>query len=121
MDNEQKLELAKRKIDGMIGLPAVALRKGTARNGDGITGYTDYNWKLLRDTESRRFILYVEWVDLDGSGHRVVLPHEVVAAILRANDSLIAASRSEGAKKATETRKAKGIIPFHKKEGGKSE
>lgn len=74
MNNQQKLELAKRKVDSMIGLPNVMLRKGVARNGDALTGFTDYNYKLLRD-EDRHWLFYCEWVDLEGEGFRIVLPH----------------------------------------------
>lgn len=56
-----------------------------------------------------------EWVDLDGEGHRVVFPHEVVAGVLQRANSIIAQGRSERAKNAAMTRKAKGVIPFQKK------
>jgi hypothetical protein len=109
MNNEQKLAEAKKRVDSLIGLPNTMLRKGVARAGDPLTGIVDYNYKLLRDKDDGRYLAYIEWVDLDGSGNRVVLPHEVVTAILRANESLIKQSRKEGARKAVETRKAKAI------------
>lgn len=107
--NEQKLTEAKRQFDSLMDLPNSMLRKGVARVGDPLTGIVDYNYKVLRDKETGRYKAYLEWVDLDGSGNRVVLPHEVVVAILRANDSLIKQSRKEGAKKGAETRKAKAL------------
>lgn len=115
MNEQEKLLAAKQKVDSMIGLPNMMLRKGVARSGNSLTGYVDYNYKLLRDKEDNRYLAYIEWVDLDGSGNRVVLPHEVVLAVLRANESLIKQSRKEGARKASETRKSKGIVPFQKK------
>lgn len=113
--NQDKIAQAKRKVDSLIGLPNMLLRKGTARVGDSLTGIVDYNYKLIRDRDSNRYLAYMEWVDLDGEGNRVVLPHEVVTALFRANESLIKQSRKEGAKKASATRKAKGIVPFQKK------
>ena len=107
--NEQKLLDAKRQFDNLIGLPNSMLRKGVARVGDPLTGLVDYNYKMLRDKETGHYKVYLEWVDLDGSGNRVVIPHEVVVALFRANDSLIKQSRKEGAKKGAETRKAKAL------------
>jgi len=109
MNNEQKLTEAKKKVDSLIGLPNTMLRKGVARVGDPLTGIVDYNYKLLRDKEDSRYLGYIEWVDLDGTGNRVVLPHEVICALFRANDSLIKQSCKEGAKKASETRKANAL------------
>jgi hypothetical protein len=116
MNNEEKLREAKKKIDAMSGLPNMALRKGVARNGDPLTGFVDYNWKLLRDKETRRYTAYVEWVDLDGEGFRVVLPHEVCSALFRGNDSLMELARKERARTAAETRKSKKNQPEENKE-----
>ena len=79
------------------------LRKGVARNGSPITGITDYNWKLLRGKD-RRWTLYVEWVDPDGQGFRVVLPHELVEAVRRGVDSIITQALKERAQTAAKTR-----------------
>jgi hypothetical protein len=106
MDNQTKLALAKQKVDSMIGLPEVMLRKGVARSGNNLTGFTDYNYKLLRD-EDRHWLFYAEWVDIDGEGYRVILPHPVVEAILRGTGSIIKQSRKEGGKKAAQNRKQK--------------
>ncbi len=48
MANEAKLQDVKRKVDSMIGLPGMQLRKGAARSGNPLTGYVDYNYKLFR-------------------------------------------------------------------------
>ena len=108
MDTNTKLLEAKRRVDGMMGLPGVALRKGVARAGNPISGYTEYNYKLLRD-EDRRWLYYCEWVDPDGEGYRVILPHEAVAGLLRAHDSIIAQARKERAQNAVRTRKRKAV------------
>lgn len=92
------------------------LRRGVARHGDGLRGFTDYNLKLHRSDDDKRWTLFVEWVDLDGEGHRVVFPHEVVAGVLQRANSIIAQCRSERAKNAALTRKQKGIVPFQPKE-----
>ena len=108
MDNQAKLAEAKRKCDMMIGLPGVALRKGVARHGDPLTGFVDYNYKLFRD-DGRRWTLYVEWVDPDGEGYRIVLPHEVVEAVLKKADAIIAQARKDRAQRAADTRKRKAV------------
>ena len=104
----------KRSFDFLITTPG-KIRRGVARHGDQLRGFTDYNFKLFR-SDDKEWGLYVEWVDLDGEGHRVVFPHEVVNGILQRANSIIAQCRSERAKNAAQTRKQKGIIPFKKKE-----
>lgn len=106
MDTQWKLAQAKQRVDSMIGLPGVMLRKGVARSGNSITGITDYNWKLLRDDE-RRFLYYCEWVDPDGEGHRVVLPHEAVVSLFRGRDSIMQQARKQRSSKAVQTRQEK--------------
>ena len=103
MDNQTKLAQAKMKVDSMIGLPNMAIRKGVARSGDPMTGFTEYNYKLLRDMGSQRWLFYCEWVDTDGQGNRIVLPHEVVIAIFRGKDAVTTQSRKLGAEKAKAT------------------
>ncbi len=74
---------------------------------------TIYNGVMQR--RDGKFQLEMQWVDLNNEGHRIVLPHQVVEAIVRAHRTIIKDSRSEGAKKASETRAEKGIIPFEEK------
>lgn len=97
----------KRGFDFLITTPG-KLRKGVARHGDSLTGFTDYNIKLFRSDE-RRWTLYLEWVDLDGEGHRLVLPHEVVQGILQRANSIIAECRRDRARHGVQTRKQKQI------------
>jgi len=109
MDNhESKLSRAKQQFDNLIGLPGSTLRRGVARHGDPFAGYVDYNFKLLRN-EDREWSLYVEWVDLDGEGHRVVLPNPVVAGVLQRAASIIAQARKERAQRGAETRRRKQV------------
>lgn len=103
MDKSWKQAEAKKKVDGMIGLPNVKLRKGVARSGGALTGWVDYNYKLIRD-EDRRWTLYVEWVDTDGDGFRVILPHELVEAVRRGSDSIIKQALRDRAQAAATTR-----------------
>mgnify|MGYP001611891411 CR=1 FL=1 len=112
---EEKAKRTKQQFDSLVGLQEFTLRRGVAKHGDPITGITDYNWKLLR-TDSGEFQGYVEWVDLDGDGHRVVLPNGVIQGLFRAKEAITKSSRKAGALKAVQTRKDKGIIPFAKKE-----
>lgn len=106
----QKTGEVKRAFDFLIATPGV-VRKGTVRSGAALLGFTDYNIKLFRSDE-RKWSLYIEWVDLQGDGHRLVFPHEVVQGVLQRAASIIAQGRSERAKSAAKTRKAKGIQPF---------
>lgn len=103
----------KRGFDFLSTTPG-KLRRGVARHGDALQGFTDYNIKLFR-SDDKRWALYLEWVDLDGEGHRCVFPHEVVAGVLQRANSIIAQCRSERAKNAALTRKQKGIIPFERR------
>jgi len=95
----------KRSFDFLITTPGM-LRKGVARHGDGLRGFVDYNLKLFR-SDDRKWALYLEWVDLDGDGHRIVLPHEVVNGMLQRANSIIAQSRKERAQRGAETRRRK--------------
>lgn len=105
-DYETKLSREKQKFDSLVGLPGMMLRKGVARHGDPLRGFVDYNYKLLRDAD-REWTLYVEWVDLDGEGHRVVLPHEAMQGILQRASSIIAQARKERSQRGVETRRRK--------------
>jgi len=97
----------KRAFDFLINTPGM-LRKGVARHGDALRGFVDYNLKLFRSVD-RQWALYLEWVDLDGEGHRLVLPHEVVQGILQRANSIIAQARKERAQKGAETRRRRQV------------
>ena len=53
-----------------------------------------------------RWKLNIQWVDLTNIGHRVVLPHEVVAGLFNAGNRVMDLAVSDRAKRAAETRKA---------------
>lgn len=95
----------KRSFDFLITTPGM-LRKGVARHGDALRGFTDYNLKLFR-SDDRKWALYLEWVDLEGNGHRIVLPHEVINGVLQRANSIIAQSRKERAQRGVITRRRK--------------
>ena len=95
----------KRSFDFLISTPG-KLRKGVARAGDNALGWVDYNIKLFR-SEERKWSLYVEWVDLKGEGHRIVLPHEVVQGTLQRANSIIAECRRDRAQRGADTRRQK--------------
>ncbi len=100
-----KLGEVKRSFDFLITTPG-KIRKGTARNGNSLLGFVDYNIKLFRSGEERKWSLYVEWVDLEGEGHRIVLPHEVVQAVLQRANSIIAECRRDRAQRGADTRRS---------------
>jgi len=95
----------KRAFDFLIDTPGM-LRKGVARHGDSLRGFVDYNIKLFRSVD-RQWALYLEWVDLDGEGHRLVLPHEVMQGVLQRANSIIAQARKERAQRGVATRRRK--------------
>ncbi|MDD5547032.1 MAG: hypothetical protein PHO67_07780 [Candidatus Omnitrophica bacterium] len=101
--NDWKQAEAKKRVDSMIGLPNVKLRKGVARSGGALTGWVDYNYKILRDAD-RRWTMYVEWVDMEGEGFRIILPHELVEAVRRATDSIMKQALRDRAQAAATTR-----------------
>ena len=51
----------KRSFDFLIMTPGKT-RKGTARHGDSLLGFVDYNIKLFRSDEERKWSLYIECV-----------------------------------------------------------
>ena len=51
-----------------------------------------------------RWSLVLQWVDLDGDGHRIALPHEVVARLMQASDKIMNEARSDRSKTAALTR-----------------
>jgi len=100
-----KYGLVKRSFDFLITTPG-KLRRGVARQGNALEGFTDYNLKIFRG-DDRQWALYLEWVDLDGEGHRLVLPNAVVNGILQRANSIIAECRRERAQRGALTRKHK--------------
>tara|TARA_Y100000310_G_C20103417_1_gene543813 strand:- start:98 stop:427 length:330 start_codon:yes stop_codon:yes gene_type:complete len=62
-----------------------------------------------------RWTLELQWVDLDNAGHRIVLPNKVVEAIRSGYERVIDQSNSEGARKAAQTRRESGLVPFQPK------
>jgi hypothetical protein len=64
----------------------------------------------LMERRDGEFKLMMTWVDLQNKGHKIVLPDRVVTAIVHAHNRIIKKSRSEGAKKAHETRVADGTV-----------
>ena len=98
----------KRSFDFLTTTPG-KIRKGTARNGNSLLGFVDYNIKLFRSDEERKWSLYVEWVDLEGEGHRIILPHEVVQGVLQRANSIIAECRRARAQRGAETRRQKQV------------
>lgn len=51
----------------------------------------------------------IQWVDHQRQGHQVVLPHQVMLALFRQRDSIMAACRKDRAQLAARTRKQKQI------------
>lgn len=102
-----KAKRARQMLDGMVGLPDSITRTGHVSSGSLAEGTVTFNWTLHRDGNKRWHYL-VEWVDLDGEGHRTVLPHEVINALYRAIGSVHDASRKLGAQKAFHGRREDG-------------
>jgi len=65
---------------------------------------------VLRRRDSR-FSLHLEWVDVEGKGHRVELPHELVERIVGVRNRIIDEAISDRAVRAMETRMKNGYIP----------
>jgi len=99
-----KAKRIRQTVDSMVGLPDSLTRPGHVSSGNLADGTVTYNWTLHRDG-NKRWHFMAEWVDLDGDGHRVLLPHEVVTAMNRAIDKIHDDSRSLGAQKAFHGRK----------------
>ena len=50
-----------------------------------------------------RWNLVLQWVDLDNTGHRIALPHEVVDRVLEHAKNVMAEARSDRSKAAADT------------------
>ena len=50
--------------------------------------------------------LMLQWVDLDGNGHRFVLPHEFLERLFAHRDNIMKRSRSGRSLRAAETKRA---------------
>jgi len=83
-------------------------------DGGSLMGNVSYVLNLHR--LDAHWDLGLEWVDLNSQGHRAKLPHEVVARLLAMADSVMAEARSERGRKASETARARGHVPFQKGE-----
>ena len=70
---------------------------------------TIYNGILNR--RDGNFQLQMQWVDVNNDGHKIVLPHQVVEAIIRAYQSVLKQSKSSRASKAYRTRLENGTVP----------
>ena len=108
MDNDTRLERTKRKMDSLDGLPDSQLAKGRTDVGDSLTGRVTYTWDFARDRDTKSLTLYYQYVDLDGTGHREVLPNKVIQAVFNAYSRLIKKSRSLSAKERIQKAKANG-------------
>jgi hypothetical protein len=69
----------------------------------------------VRRTDGK-FTLLLEWVDLDKTGHRVQLPHEVVQRVIDVHGRVMAEARSERSKRTMEARIRKGYVPHFAKQ-----
>lgn len=104
--DQQRINDAKGDVDALVGLPGQLMRRGHARGGNRITGFVEYHYSLLRDAD-KRFLLFVEWVDIQGQGHRERFPHAMVLGIVDRYRKIITQSRKEGAQAAQITKAAK--------------
>ena len=77
---------------------------GTPIQTDDLLKYVTYVGDLYRSEEDG-WLLAVQWVDLNGDGNRIALPHEVVEKVLSHAKRIMAAARSDRAKNAAETRR----------------
>ena len=108
-------------------LPGAAVKQFTVRtqdlltkepvttDGRGVSEMRDMHSTVsyvgtLRRTDGR-FSLLLEWVDLDKTGHRVLLPHDVVQRIVDVHGRIMSNARSDRSRRTMESRMAKGYVP----------
>ena len=65
---------------------------------------------VMRRLDSK-FSLHLEWVDLEGGGHRVEFPHELVERIINVHDRIIDEAKSQRARNVMAKRMSEGYIP----------
>ena len=62
--------------------------------------------------------LLLEWVDFDGEGHRLSLPHQVVQRIVDVRERMMDQAKSDRSRRIMQKRIAQGYVPSfaHRKE-----
>ena len=83
----------------------VTASDGTPLETDDLLKYVTYVGDLYRSEEEWKLI--IQWVDLNGQGNRIALPHEVVEKVLSHAKTIMAAARSDRAQRAADTRRLK--------------
>ncbi len=119
MNTDRRIQQAKQRIDTLAGLPDQTLAQGRTDVGDSLTGRITYTWDFARDRDTKSLTFYYQYVDLEGNGHREVLPNKVIVAMFSAYSRLVKKSRSLSAKERIEKAKADGTYKapsFGKKE-----
>jgi hypothetical protein len=75
---------------------------------------------VMRRFDSK-FSLHLEWVDLEGGGHRVEFPHELVERIISVHSRIIDEAKSQRARNVMAKRMSEGYIPNFAKRKNNSE
>jgi hypothetical protein len=101
-DAKSKGQRQKEFFDGFIDRPDTLFKQKPVRTKNFAGTFTDYTVRMLR-IENKWWLVEVTWVDNDGEGYRIYLPHEVVEAERTLIKALIKKSRSRAAEKATAT------------------
>ena len=102
--------------DSLWGQPGFQRRNSTIVNQEGFLLPLG-TWIIETIRTDDRIAIFIQVIDKEG-GQRMVLPERVCQAIYNQYRSITTKRKSERAKKAAQTRKAKGIIPFNKKVEG---
>lgn len=103
-----------RARDSLWGQPGFQRRNSTIIS-QGFSLIPQGTWIVETIRTDDRVAIFLQVIDKDG-GQRIVLPEKVCQAIYNQYHAITAKRKSARAKKAAETRRAKGIIPFAKKE-----
>ena len=100
-----------KRVRRQLGLPGEERRKSIVaapihdRSGGGLKGHVQYIVETRRHEGNWRTI--IQWVDHDGGGHYVELPHEVCARLFSQQTSIMDACKKNRAQAGAETRKLK--------------
>jgi hypothetical protein len=103
-----------RARDSLWGQPGFQRRNSTIIT-QGFSLIPQSTWIVETIRTDDRVAIFLQSIDKDG-GQRTVLPEKVCQAIYNQYRSITAKRKSARAKKAAETRKAKGVIPFQKRD-----
>ena len=112
-NDNTNLDRFERVRDSLWGQPGFQRRNSTITS-EGFSLLPSASWIVETIKTDDQVAIFLQVIDKDG-GQRIVLPGRVCQAIYNQRDRIMDTRKSVRAKKAADTRKAKGLVPFQTK------